>query len=250
MNDDRAYIQVPPRRAQWSITVVILIANVIVFGIQGLVPRVFPNFDFDRYFALSLDGLRHGFFWQFLTYQFMHGGFLHIFLNSWAIYVFGREIERIMGKLRMAELYFLSGIVGGALQIALAWFFPRFFAILISPGHYDEQLIGASAGAYALIAAAAAIFPRQPLYMLLFMVVPVKMRTLSLLWVCIALSVAGIAAGFFHYEFMGHVGHAAHLGGIIMGYLLARQWLQSFRVPPVVAEPPPKSPLKITAAQD
>ena len=86
--------------------------------------------------------------------------------------------------------------------------------------------------------------------MLLFMVVPMKMSTMTLLWVCAALSIAGIIAGFFHYEFMGHVGHSAHLGGIIMGFLMARQWLRSERVPPIVAAPTAKSPLKITAAQD
>ena len=49
------------------------------------------------YFALSLEGLKHGFVWQLLTYQFMHGGLFHILLNGWAIYVFGRAMEETLG---------------------------------------------------------------------------------------------------------------------------------------------------------
>ena len=66
---------------------------------------------------MSLDGLRAGHVWQLLTYQFMHGGFWHIFLNCWAIFVFGRVLEATMGKKRMLTLYFLSGVMGGLAQM-------------------------------------------------------------------------------------------------------------------------------------
>ena len=59
------------------------------------------GFPFEHYFALSLDGLQAGHVWQLLTYQFMHGGFWHIFLNCWAIFVFGRAVETALGKGRM-----------------------------------------------------------------------------------------------------------------------------------------------------
>ena len=58
-------------------------------------PRLFPQKAgfFYQYFALSNEGLAHGYIWQLVTYQFMHAGFMHLFFNGWAIYVFGIVLE-------------------------------------------------------------------------------------------------------------------------------------------------------------
>ncbi len=76
----------------------------------------FSSFPTNGYFALSVEGLRHGFVWQLLTYQFMHGGLLHLLLNCWAIYVFGREVEETLGRNSFLTLYFTSGVIGGLFQ--------------------------------------------------------------------------------------------------------------------------------------
>ena len=159
----------------------------------------------------------------------MHANVLHIFLNSWAIFMFGREVEQELGARRMLLLYFLSGVAGGALQMLGTW---------LLPGLMDNvPVVGASAGAFGLVAAFGALFPNEILYMLLFFVIPMKMRASTLLWISVILALIGII-----YPFIGpfvpvwlginllfeNIGHAAHLGGILAGYIFAR-WLMPVR---------------------
>lgn len=205
-------------KPQYPATIGILVANVIVYLIQLGANRFYPAYPFDDYFALSPAGLKSGFIWQLLTYQFMHGSFLHIFLNSWAIFVFGREVETYLGKTRMLALYFTSGVVGGLVQMLGSWLMPQ---------HFGEAVVGASAGAFGLVAAYAVLFPDRILILLVFFVLPVKMRAKTLLWISLALAVFGIIVPY------GNIGHAAHLGGILTGYVFAHLLIQRSRaVPP------------------
>ena len=165
MLEDRDYVGQAPVRPQWSATVALIVVNALVYLFQYyLLPRIAPEFPFENYFALSLDGLQAGHVWQLLTYQFLHGGFWHIFLNCWAIFVFGRAVETALGKGRMLTLYFLSGVVGGLVQMLCAWLMPEHFG--------DVAVVGASAGAFGLVAAFAVLFPDQRLVMLLFFIIP------------------------------------------------------------------------------
>ncbi len=241
MLDDRDYMGEGRVRVQWPVTIALLVANALVYVFQYyLLPRVAPDFDFERYFALSLDGLRSGHVWQLLTYQFMHGGFWHIFLNCWAIFVFGRVVETALGKTRMLTLYFLSGVVGGLVQMLCAWLLPEQFG--------DGGVVGASAGAFGLVAAFAVLFPDQRLVMLLFFIIPLVMRARTLLWLSVALAILGILLPWFGVNFMGNIAHAAHLGGILTGFLFAH-FARGFRLPPII-KGGTKSSLKITPAPD
>src|SRR5438105_120628 len=116
MLEDRHYMREPSYRSPRSMTVTLLIVNVVAFVIQsvryGYPPALPPN----DLFALSAEGLRHGYVWQLLTFQFMHGGLLHLLLNCWAIYIFGREVEEALGQRSFLTLYFSSGIIGGLFQ--------------------------------------------------------------------------------------------------------------------------------------
>src|ERR1035438_444566 len=97
MLEDRYYMRRPAFRGLGSATMALLVVNVVAFIIQTAAER-FSAFPVNTYFALSSEGLRHGFVWQLLTYQFMHGGVLHLVLNCWMIYVFGREVEETLGR--------------------------------------------------------------------------------------------------------------------------------------------------------
>lgn len=240
MLEDRDYMRQTRAMPQWSATIALIVVNALVYIFQYyLLPRIAPAYPFEENFALSLDGLRAGHVWQLLTYQFMHGGFWHIFLNCWAIFVFGRVIEATMGKRRMLTLYFLSGIMGGLLQMFCAWLMPE---------HFGGAAVGASAGAFGLVAAFAVLFPHQRLVMLLFFVIPLVMRARTLLWLSVALALLGIVLPLLGIGFMGNIAHAAHLGGIITGFLFAH-WMRGFRLPPFIDDRT-KSSLKITPAQD
>ncbi len=216
-------------------TIAILVANVLVFDLQQFVGIYFPNLPFDDYFALSLDGLKSGHIWQLITFQFMHGGYVHILFNLWAIFVFGRVVEDALGKWRMLTLYFLSGIAGGALQMLGTWLLPGLMD--------DVPVVGASAGAFGLVAAFAALFPNQMLYVLLFLVIPAKLRASTLLWIFLVFTLVGILFPLFRLYvptwtgirlLFDNLGHAAHLGGIITGYVFARQMVRQYPLPPVI----------------
>src|ERR1035438_7187260 len=203
---DRYYMRREPFRIPWSATLVLLIVNVLVFLGQLVVER-FTRFPILSYLALSVEGLRHGFVWQLLTYQFLHGGWLHLLFNCWAIFVFGREVGDTLGRTSFLTLYFSSGVMGGMVQ-ALA-------GVLIG-GRFAIPVVGASAGAFGLVAAFATLFPERPLMLLLFFIIPLSMRAkFLLLFEAIATGV-GLFAG------MDNVAHAAHLGGMLTGIVFIR----------------------------
>lgn len=204
-----------------SFTVLLLIVNAVVFVMQSLFYGYPPRLPPDGLFALSVAGLSQGYVWQLLTYQFMHGGLLHLLLNCWAIYVFGREVEESLGKKNFLILYFSSGVVGGLLQILGA---------LWLPNHFGGAVVGASAGVFGLVAAFAVLYPERPLTLLLFFFIPVHLRAKYLLWFSALLALFGIA-------FPGdNVAHAAHLGGMLTGLAYVR-WILHAAQPMVGWQP-------------
>jgi membrane associated rhomboid family serine protease len=223
---DRYYIRREPFRINWSATLVLLMVNAAVFVLQLVVGR-FSRFPIDEYFALSVEGLRHGFVWQLLTYQFMHGGIIHLLLNCWAIYVFGQEVEVTLGRKSFLTLYFSSGVVGGLVQT---------LAGLLLGGRFADPVVGASAGAFGLVAAFAVLYPERPLMLLLFFIIPLNMPAKYLLLFSALLAGVGLLAA------SDNVAHAAHLGGMITGIIFVRyaihwHWPQFKRSP---APPPPR----------
>ena len=229
----------PGFKFRWSATVVLVMVNVVAFIVQSAVER-FSNIPTNGWFALSVEGLRHGFVWQLLTYQFMHGGWLHLLLNCWAIYIFGREVEETLGRNVFLTLYFTSGVIGGLFQ-ALA-------GVLLG-GRFAVPVVGASAGAFGLVAAYAALYPERPLMLLLFFIIPVSMRAKFLLLFSALLTVAGLVFP------MDNIAHAAHLGGMLTGIVFVRyaiywhwHWPRLSRTPSNPLRPLVKTPHRATTA--
>lgn len=218
MLSERDYMQRPRRGWNLSATVVLIALNVVVFVLQRTLLR---NFNVDDYLALSLSGLEHGYVWQLLTFQFLHGSLLHIFLNCWALFVFGRPVEWAIGKSRFLVLYFSSGVFGGLLQMVAMWLWPIYF------GAPTLATLGASAGVFGVVAAFAMLFPNERLLMLLFFVLPVNMRAKSLLWLVIIVSALGMSFPHSRLTLLlgGNVAHAAHFGGILTGLAFTRFYL-------------------------
>lgn len=205
----------PPRMRRtwlWPATIALLAVNIGVFLIQKTV----LNEEFvDERLALSVAGMRQGFLWQLLSFQFLHGSVWHVLLNCWALFVFGREVEWVLRTPRFLLLYFVGGVVGGLFQIFVMFTWPQYFG--------RAPVVGASAGIFGVVAAFAMLFPRRRLTLLLFFVLPVSMRARSMLWFSLILTAAGIAAptGLLAAILGGNVAHAAHLGGILTGLALS-----------------------------
>jgi len=237
MLEDRDYMRQPepyeprwsPRlRWRWSWTIWLLVAYTTVF-LAGLVANHFfhdnPVFNSrlvttnagvemePGWLPLSVEGLAHGYIWQLVTYQFLHAGWLHLIFNGWAIFVFGRVLEDLLGGKKFLALVFASGIVGGVFQVLVA---------LVWPQYFGGPVVGASACAFGLVAAFATMFPEQELTLFLYFI-PVQLRAKTLLYGSAALAVAGFALP---RLIMPGTAHAAHLGGMAMGWFFVRKILQ------------------------
>jgi membrane associated rhomboid family serine protease len=218
----------PRLRWRWSWTVVLLMAYAGVFVAQLIANHFAPGNPFFNtrllttdagvsvepgWLPLSAEGLEQGYIWQLVTYQFLHAGWLHLIFNGWAIFVFGRALEDLLGGKKFLALVFSSGIVGGVAQVlvALAW-----------PHYFGGPVVGASACAFGLVAAFATLFPEQELTLFLYFI-PVQLRAKTLLFGSAALAWAGFA---FPRYIMPGTAHAAHLGGMAMGWFFVRKILQ------------------------
>lgn len=212
MLEESNYVQKRMFPLKWPLTLALVFLNLGVYFVQYyLAPRLWPSFPIEDTFALSLAGLQHGHVWQLLTYQFMHGGWVHITANLVAVFCFGRILEAVVGWRKTLGLYLVSGIVGGLAQIL-------FDAWLANPHWTSETVVGASAGAFGLLAAFTMLFPRERMLVLLFFVIPLRMKARTMLVLLVTLTVVGI------FVPLGHIGHVAHLGGALTGCLGAL-WL-------------------------
>lgn len=194
-----------PWRFSATVTLVILLVVAFIFQ-KAVIPWRFEA----NYLDLSLEGIKRGFVWQLFSFQFLHAGPLHLIFNGWTLWVFGREVEDALGKTRFLTLYFLSGVIGGLVQVSLA---------LVSPELFGGLVVGASAGIFGVIAAFAMLGPNRILTLLLFFIIPVNIRAIVLVWASVAVSVLGILLARQSGE---NVAHAAHLGGIITGVLFMK----------------------------
>lgn len=194
-------------------TTILLIALFVCFVIQKIAEGVCGPSLVDSWFALSRDGIREGRIYQLLTFQFMHGNWLHLLGNMFTLYFFGRAVEESLGRKAMLRLYLMAGTFGGLLQIALAFLFPIYFA---------QAVVGASAGIFGLIAAFATRAPDQPITMLIYFF-PVTVQAKILLLGEAIISLIGMLGPLVHfYGMTGNIAHAAHLGGMITGIFYIR----------------------------
>lgn len=206
-----------PLFGRWPVTNALLFANVSVFALQALLQKFYPRFPLDHYFGLSLTGLREGYAWQLLTFQFLHGGILHLVLNSWGIYVFGHAVEQALGRRRLLNVYLLSGVAGGGLHVLGSLLLPNHFGVIHAfGGTIYNPVVGASAGLFGLMAVFATLYPQHDLKVLLLFVFPITVSARVLLGVSAGVSVVGMLMT------RSHVAHGAHLGGILAGFIYVR----------------------------
>ena len=137
--------------------------------------------------------------WQLVTYMFLHADFMHILFNMYGLFLFGRMVAPVLGRARFLTLYFTGGIVGGLLHLAANW---NSVPLNIA--------VGASGALFGVMMAAAMIRPNLEMY-IMFIPVPVKLKTLVLVYAAIEI--------FSQWKLNTHVAHLAHLGGFVGAYL-------------------------------
>jgi membrane associated rhomboid family serine protease len=201
-------------------TTILLVTLAACYLVQSLLEGLNTREDWVMgWLALSAQGLLHGRVYQLLTFQFLHGGLMHLLMNMIGLYFFGRAMEEMLGPRGMLKLYLTSGVVGGLLQVALGVAFPRTF---------NSATVGASAGIFGLIAAFATRAPDEPITILVFFFLPVtfKARVLLIIEACIAL--AGVLGPLLPKPmFRSDIANGAHLGGMLTGIAWIRWGMMS-----------------------
>jgi membrane associated rhomboid family serine protease len=192
------------------VTRALLVANIAVFAAQS-----FANDSLVTLFALwpfgapAFTGAEApaGFLpWQLVTYSFLHGNGLHLLVNMLGLYMFGSEVERVLGFQRYLTYYFVSVLSAAVAQLVMS-------ATTAGPPY---PTVGASGGVFGLLLAYGMFFPRR-MVMLIFPPIPMPARVFVVVYAAIELylGVTGTQAG---------VAHFAHLGGMLGGFLLLRRW--------------------------
>ena len=175
----------------------IIIANIAAFLLTTIFPIVV------QYLGLIPQVvIERGWIWQPFTYMFLHAGIFHILWNMLGIWMFGVELERQWGTQFFLRYYAVTG-VGAALTTLFVSLLPFGF----SSAMYGAVTMGASGALYGLLLAFALYYPTRPI--LMFMLFPIPAKYFVMIIGAIA---------FLSVE-QNRMAHAAHLGGLIFGYL-------------------------------
>jgi membrane associated rhomboid family serine protease len=153
--------------------------------------------------------------WRQITYQFLHAGPWHIFVNMIVLYFFGPMLERLWGSKKFLIFYLVCGAMGGLL-----------YPLLVLVGWLGAApLVGASGSILGMLAAGGILFPNMMVYV--WGVIPVKLRILAIIFAAIS-----IITLLRPDQFSNAGGQAAHLGGMVAGavYVLSQSWRNKFRL--------------------
>jgi membrane associated rhomboid family serine protease len=144
--------------------------------------------------------------WQLVSYAFLHGGFTHLAGNMFALFIFGPDVERVLGGRRFALYYFACVVGAGLTQL---W-------VVHSIYPEPNPTLGASGAIFGILLFYGLTFPYRQV-LLIFPPIPMPA------WLFVALyGVMELSLGVFGTS--QGVAHFAHLGGMATGFLLMRYW--------------------------
>ena len=144
-------------------------------------------------------------YFNFLSSMFMHGGFMHIFGNMLFLWVFGDNLENLLGHIRYAAFYIVCGFAAAAAQIVM------------DTGSVIPML-GASGAISGVLGGYLLLFPTRRVRALIFNFLTEVPAFVALgLWIGFQ-----ILQGYFSSSETGGVAYAAHIGGFIAGLVLIK----------------------------
>ena len=186
--------QDPPRitpAVKWLIA-----ANVAVAFLQLTIVGHDQMF---RWLGFEVSAL-NGSWWRIFTYMFVHGGILHLGVNMYTLWMFGRRVEMVWSPGGFTRYYIWCGLGGWLAHLTFA---------------RDFGLIGASAAVFGVQLAYAMRWPDEEV--LLFGVLPIKVK-----WLVTGLVVVNLVLGIATMGPGSGIGYFAHLGGLAFGWLYLR----------------------------
>ncbi len=225
----------------------LILLNIIVFIAPQLI-----NLDLTNILALHFPKNENFGFWQYITHIFMHGSFAHILFNMYGLWAFGTPLEQMWGRNKFLFFYFSAGIGAGLIYSLVNYYqFNNFYETLIQNGltqnniykilntgdytKYAEIItlsredlrefyslfhtpaVGASGAVYGILVAFGMYFKDAKLA-LIFFPVPIAAKYFIPL-----ILLGDLFFGVTKYS-VGNVAHFAHIGGAIIGFILAYYW--------------------------
>jgi membrane associated rhomboid family serine protease len=199
----------------------IILINVLVMIMTSLN----ENFMYEH-FALFYPTSYFFRWWQPVTHLFMHGGFMHIFFNMYAVYIFGTVLERVWGTKKFLIYYFVTGLGAALVHTGVEWLQMQYWMTAAAEGNAAAlssihalkmtPTVGASGAVFGLLMGYAMLYP-DSIMTLVFPPISMKAKWFVLIYAAIELltGVTGTGAG---------IAHFAHLGGLIFGFLLIYYW--------------------------
>jgi membrane associated rhomboid family serine protease len=145
--------------------------------------------------------------WSFVTYMFLHNGFLHLLFNMMWLHFAGKIFLQYLSPKQLLSTYILGGISGGLVFIIAYNYIPA-LAIYTQ----NAQALGASAAVLAIVVAIATYTPNYSVRFPFIGIVKLK----HIAFFSVALDIISIPKG-------NTGGHIAHLGGALFGYLYIKQ---------------------------
>ncbi|SHF92706.1 Membrane associated serine protease, rhomboid family [Salegentibacter echinorum] len=227
---------------------VLLIINVIFFvGTQFLGDYAY------QLFSLWFFENENFKVWQIVTHMFMHGSFMHILFNMYALWAFGGPIEQMLGQKRFLFFYFSAGLGAAFLHTLVNYInFESGYNALLEAGmsmgnieqllktgeyntgilnsvskdtlqdlymSYNTPAVGASGAIYGILVAFGMMFPNVELF-LLFVPIPIKAKYFIPVIILIDLF-SGVTG---YSLFGGGIAHFAHVGGALFGFIMMWYW--------------------------
>jgi membrane associated rhomboid family serine protease len=225
-----------------------VVKNIIIINvIMLLITLLWRGFMMDH-FALFYPNSPEFKPYQLLSHMFMHGGYLHLLFNMYALWLFGNHLERQMGSRKFLLYYLVTGIGASLFYLLVLWLQVHFIEARIDPGTLAEMnrylhegmalkaqtkdmvqwytimytpMVGASGAVYGVLLAFGMLFPNLQLQ-LMFPPVTLKAKWFVVIYGAIELVLALSQPN-------SNIAHFAHIGGMLFGFLLIRYWMKRNR---------------------
>ena len=189
---------------------IILIANAFVYLLSWI-----SLGDYVLWFGAFIPSRAYE-LWRFLSYAFIHVNFMHILFNMLMFWMFAAEVCKSLGEKNFIALYLMSAIFAGVFSLP-------FYIFGIMGNH---PVIGASGALFGVMAAYGFLFPERVI--LMFFIIPMKIKHAIWIFIAIDLFMANSGDG---------IAHFAHLGGILSGYLFMLFWSKNISLKSFFAKP-------------
>ena len=191
------YLRKPFKYTYKNAVLVIAVINAAVFVLTSLFRNLTAYLGLVPFLVVDKQA-----YWQFFTYQFVHGGFFHLGINMLTLFFFGVPIERKIGTKEFILYYLLVGTIDGLLS----------FLVYAATGFYYINIVGASGAIFGVLLLYAVIYPNSLIY--LWAVIPIPAPLLIVGY--------GVIELISMFSANDDIAHLTHFIGLLAGWVYIR----------------------------